>query len=85
MLWSLLSLLAAVSSSAPVHHWTPQNIVWYNNSQDLFDYCGSKNKLEYFGLMDEDQSIDDITEEDTDIGVTLEEIIDPPGQNKQNL
>ena len=35
--------------------------------------------------MDEDQSIDDITEEDTDIGVTLEEIIDPPGQNKQNL
>ena len=22
---------------------------------------------------------------DTDIGVTLEEIIDPPGQNKQNL
>ena len=39
----------------------------------------------YFGLIDEDQSIDDITEEDTDIGVTLEEIIDPPGQNKQNL
>ena len=35
--------------------------------------------------MDEDQSIDDITEEDTDIGVTLEEIIDPPGQNKPNL
>ena len=35
--------------------------------------------------MDEDQSIDNITEENTDIGVTLEEIIDPPGQNKQDL
>ena len=35
--------------------------------------------------MDEDQSIDNITEENTDIGVTLEEIIDPHGQNKQDL
>ena len=35
--------------------------------------------------MDEDQSIDNITEENTDIVVTLEEIIDHPGQNKQDL